>query len=233
MNNMNHVKAVFFDADDTLLDHKACEKQALVHVFDSIGVDYQAQYQDLFRHFEQVLFDEGAYNGIAVPKTNVFTYRFKLLFEKLNIPYNDYVKANGFFKTGLANSAALIDGAVEVVEYLHRKGYLLCVATNGLIELQCSRVMNSEIGTFISHIMASEEAGAHKPDPLIFYMLLERIGLQPGDVIMVGDSITNDIQGAKNAGITAVWYNPQRRANPTGIVPDFEIANLPELKNML
>jgi FMN phosphatase YigB (HAD superfamily) len=80
--------------------------------------------------------------------------------------------------------------------------------------------------------MVSEEVGAHKPNPLIFNTLLKKICLNPCDVIMVGDNIKNDIQGAKNAGIKSIWYNPEHTENPTGILPDFEIANLLELKNM-
>jgi putative hydrolase of the HAD superfamily len=106
------------------------------------------------------------------------------------------------------------------------------VVTNGLIELQKPRVANSKIGEFISHIMVSEEVDAHKPNPLIFNTLLKKICLNPCDVIMIGDNLKNDIQGAKNAGIKSVWYNPEQIENKTDILPDYEIANLLELKNM-
>jgi FMN phosphatase YigB (HAD superfamily) len=105
---MDNIKAIFFDADGTLVNHKECEKEALVHVFDSIGAGYKNEYQEIFRLIEQALWDNEAYDGIPVPKENIFTYRFKLLFEKLNITYNYYDKANDFFKIGLANSVALI-----------------------------------------------------------------------------------------------------------------------------
>jgi len=104
--------------------------------------------------------------------------------------------------------------------------------TNGLIELQRPRVINSKIGKFISHIIVSEEVGEHKPNPLIFYTLLKRIQLSPCDVIMIGDSINNDILGAKNAGIKSVWYNPEHMKNKADILPDYEIADLLELKSM-
>jgi len=229
---MDNLKAIFFDADGTLVNLIECERQALESVFDNIGTEYKNEYQDIFRHIEQTIWDNESYNGIPVSRENVFTYRFKILFDNLNIDYFDYIKANDFFKLGLAGSVALINNAVEVVEYLHSKNYLLCVVTNGLIELQRPRVVNSNIGKFISHIMVSEEVGAHKPNPLIFNTLLKRICLNPCDVIMVGDSILNDIQGAKAAGIMSIWYNPEHMENPTDILPDFEIDNLLELKSM-
>ena len=229
---MTNVKAIFFDADGTLVNHKECEKQALKYVFDRIGIGYQNKYQAVFRHAEQMIWDNESYNGISVARENVFTYRFKILFEELNISYNDYVMANDFFKIGLANAVALIDNAIEIIEYLHNKNYLLCVVTNGLIKLQNPRVLNSKIGNFISHIIVSEEVGAHKPNPLIFHALLKKIRLNPCDVVMVGDSIKNDIKGAKNAGIKSIWYNPEHMENKTDVLPDYEIANLLELKCM-
>ena len=229
---MDNIKAIFFDADDTLVNHKECERQALVYVFDKIGIGYKNEYQDIFRHIEQVIWDTESYDGVHVPRENVFTCRFKLLFEKLNIHYDDYIKANEFFKLGLADSIALNDKVVEIVKYLYDKNYLLCVLTNGLIKLQKPRVTNSEIGKFITHIIVSEEVGAHKPNPLIFTTLLERIRLKPCDVVMIGDSIKNDIQGAKNAGIKSLWYNPEHRENRTDILPHYEISNFLELKDI-
>jgi len=229
---MDNIKAIFFDADGTLVNHKECERQALVYVFDNIGIDYKNEYQNIFRHIEQVIWDTESYDGVHVPRENVFICRFKLLFEKLSINYDDCIKANEFFKIGLAGSIALNDNVVEIVKYLHDKNYLLCVVTNGLIKLQKPRVTNSEIGKFITHIMVSEEVGAHKPNPLIFTTLLEKIRLNPCDVVMIGDSIKNDIQGAKNAGIKSVWYNPEHTENRTDILPHYGISNFLELKDI-
>jgi len=116
---------------------------------------------------------------------------------------------------------------------LHSKEYLLCVVTNGLVKLQRPRVTNSKLNEFISHIIVSEEVGEHKPNPLIFNELLKRIRMNPCNVIMVGDSLKNDIQGAKNAGIKSVWYNPENYENKTDILPDYEINDLMQLNEML
>ena len=229
---MDSLKAIFFDADGTLVNHYECEKHALTYLFENIGLPYLDEYQSVFRPIDHELWDTLSYNGLSVPREKIATYRFKLLFEKIGISYDDYCNANELFKVGLADSVALINGAADVVEYLHSKGYLLCVVTNGLIKLQSPRVTNSEIGKFISHIMVSEEVGAHKPNPLVFHTLLKKICLNPCDVIMIGDSINNDILGAKNAGIKSVWYNPEHMKNKADILPDYEIADLLELKSM-
>ena len=154
------------------------------------------------------------------------------MFEKINIAYDDYTKANDLFKYGLANSVALMENADEIIEYLYSKNYTLCIVTNGLIELQKPRVINSKIGKFITYVMVSEEVGVYKPNPLIFITLLEKICLNSCEVIMIGDSLKNDIQGAKNANIRSIWYNPKHNKNETSIIPDYEINNLLQLKDM-
>ena len=229
---MDKIKAIFFDADGTIVDHKECEKQALAYLFDNIGIGYKDEYQDIFRPLDHELWDSESYDGVPVSRDDIPTYRFKLLFEKISIAYDDYVKANDLFKVGLANSVALMENADQVMEYLYDKNYVLCVVTNGLIELQRPRITNSTIARFVSHIIVSEEVGAHKPNPLIFNALLKRISLNPHDVIMIGDSLKNDIKGAKNANIKAIWFNPENHKNETDILPDYEINSLLQVKSM-
>jgi len=230
---MNRYKAIFFDADNTLVDFRECEKQALRYVFDSAGIAYKPEYQAVFSPLDRALWENGAYDGVAVPQADIPVYRFKALFAKIGVAYDDFAEANHLFKAGLASTSALVDKADEAVACLHRRGYLLSVVTNGLIELQKPRIANSKIGQFISHIIVSEEVGASKPNPLIFNTLLARMNMNPRDVIMVGDSLQNDMQGARNAGIQAVWYNPERSPNNTNISPDYEIHDLAQLVDML
>jgi putative hydrolase of the HAD superfamily len=65
----------------------------------------------------------------------------------------------------------------------------------------------------------SEEAGVSKPDPRIFEMALERANARAGEAVMVGDSWANDVEGARAAGIRAVWFNRDGRLAPDPAVP--------------
>jgi YjjG family noncanonical pyrimidine nucleotidase len=227
------IKAVFFDLDDTLSDHRACEREALMHVFDGIGVPYGEAVQDAFRPLDHLLWNTGMHKGQPVPTGEIPTYRFKVLFEALGIERADYHKANELFKAGLGGATALVDGAEEAVKKLHASGYILCVITNGLTALQAPRIANSKIGKYISHILVSEEIGAHKPSPLIFTAMLDRLGLSPHEAVMVGDRLDTDIQGAINAGIPSLWYNPAGNKNQTAIIPSHEITRLSQVAEIL
>jgi len=230
---LEKIKAVFFDADNTLIDHRECEKQALLAVFQGIGVTYKEEYQTIFRPLDRRLWDSVAQGTCPVSRKEIPEYRFKVLFEQLGIEYQDYSRVNELFKEGLTSSSALMEHAEEIVQYLYEKNYGIYVVTNGKINLQRPRVMNSKIAEYITDIIVSEEAGADKPNPKIFEILLERAGLKPEQVFMVGDSLDKDVQGAHNAGIRAVWCNQDGLNNDTDVRPEYEITSLLELEKIL
>ncbi|MDD2376220.1 MAG: YjjG family noncanonical pyrimidine nucleotidase [Clostridia bacterium] len=230
---MENIKVVFFDADNTLIDHKECERQALVYLFNNMEVEYKEEYQNIFSPLDRELWDSIAHGTCTVSKEDIPQYRFKKFFEVLDIKYDNFYEANKLFQDGLSNSSALLNNAEEIVKYLYDKGYKLYVVTNGLVRLQKPRIMNSRISEFISDILVSEEVGAYKPDPKIFNILLDRIKMNTNNVIMIGDSLEKDIQGAKNANIKSIWYNYKNKKNETSILPDYEISNLLDVKDIL
>ena len=230
---MENIKAIIFDADDTLIDHKACEKQALMNVFKGLKREYKEEYQNIFRPLDRNLWDSVAKGTNVVSKEEIPEYRFKKFFDEIDLKITDYQKANILFQEGLANSTAVIQNAKEILEYLSYKQYSLYIVTNGLVKLQKPRIINSEIAEYISDIIISEAVGIAKPNPEIFNNLLNKINIKPEEAVMIGDSLEKDIKGAIDAGIYAIWYNPDNKSNCTNIQPDYQIENLLELKEIL
>jgi len=86
----------------------------------------------------------------------------------------------------------------------------------------------------VRFVLISEAVGAYKPSALIFRAALERLGLRPDEVLHVGDSDVDDVQGAKAAGLRAAWVNRDGRARrPDVPAPDFEIRDLSELPGLV
>lgn len=127
----------------------------------------------------------------------------------------------------------MIENAYEIIKYLYEKGYKIYIITNGIVELQKTRIMNSTIASYISDIIISEQVGVSKPDCKIFNILLERAKLTSNEVIMIGDSLEKDIRGAHNSNIKAIWYNPYNKKNKNDITPDYQIKDLLEIKKLL
>ncbi len=233
MMKLSNIKAIFFDADDTIVNHKQCEKKALEYLFNKIQKEYKEQYQDIFRPLDRNLWNSVANNSNPVPEENIPEYRFKEFFKIIDLEYTDYKEANKFFQEGLAKQVALTENAYNIVKYLYEKKYKICVVTNGLVKLQEPRITNSQISKYIFEIIISEKVGVKKPNPQIFNMLLDKLSLESSEVIMIGDSLEKDIQGAKNANIKTIWYNPDRKINNTKIIPNYQIADLLEIKEIL
>jgi 2-haloalkanoic acid dehalogenase type II len=86
----------------------------------------------------------------------------------------------------------------------------------------------------VEFVVVSEDVGAYKPDPRVFRAALERLGLEPHEVLHVGDSEVDDVKGAKAAGLRVAWVNRRGRARrPDVPAPDFEIPDLTALPALL
>jgi 2-haloacid dehalogenase len=129
----------------------------------------------------------------------------------------------------LAEGSFLIPGALEVARTLSDRARI-AVVTNGLSRVQRSRFGGSGLHPYVEHLVISDEIGVQKPEPGIFDAALAPFeGVTLDEVLMVGDSLTSDIEGGVRYGIATCWYNPDGRENPDGPVPTHEIRSLEEL----
>ncbi len=82
-------------------------------------------------------------------------------------------------------------------------------------------------------VVFSQDVQVEKPDPRIFYIAAERAGCPLTEMLHVGDSLKNDIAGARNVGITSVWLNRDNLSSNTEIQPDYEVASLAKIPMLL
>lgn len=113
---------------------------------------------------------------------------------------------------------SVLPGAAEVVRELAKR-YPLTIVSNGFREVQYYKVAHSGLQDCFKHMLVSDEIGINKPQPEIFRIALERNNVQASEVIMIGDSYTSDIAGAKAAGIDQLWiHDGQTNETATYIV---------------
>jgi len=227
---MKTYNTIMLDADDTIFDFVACEGEAIRHAFESFGLqinenirmEYSKINEDLWKQYEKGLID----------KKTVINQRFRILFDRFDIEGNK----NGFeevYQELLGMQHILIDDAIEVLEYLYNK-YDLYIVTNGLTETQQRRLHESGIESYMKRIFISEETGFQKPMKEYFDYCFERIdNVRRDEAIIIGDSLSSDIKGGNNAGITTCWYNPKSLINNTDSKVDIEIKKLKELCEIL
>lgn len=114
-----------------------------------------------------------------------------------------------------------------------KNDYRLALITNGVPDLQRQKITRGRLESYFQVIAVSGEVGVAKPDPYIFEYTLDKMGVAPRSCLMVGNSLERDIKGACNAGIGSVWINRNGTPNTNDIRPDYEIAGLNELMEIL
>lgn len=121
----------------------------------------------------------------------------------------------------------------EVLDQLKGKFDLLLL-TNGSPSLQQTKLtITPEIAPYFSHIIVSGAFGKGKPDPSIFDFALEKCGVSPEEVLMVGDNLMTDILGSSRVGMRSVWINRENTPQDDEVKATYEIENLRELFSII
>lgn len=224
---------LLFDLDNTLLDFNLAEDKALNTLFTKYGVKneeielYKAFYkplnQELWKKLEQKL----------ITREELLRTRFYKLFSHFGIELDGEVLAKEY-EFILGEHGDHIDGAIELLEELQDSGFQIIAISNGVSKIQRSRLFLSEVTSFLKEIFISEEMGVQKPDIEFFQMVESKVNLFDKEKsIVIGDSLSADIQGANNYEIDCVWYNPDKKENTGTARPTFEVGNFEELKKLL
>jgi 2-haloacid dehalogenase len=221
---------ILFDADGTLFDYDRAEASALERTFAQFGIPFRRGAAETYRRINAEIwrqFEEG-----TISSQRLRTRRFELLAEGLEVAFDPLAFSSRYLEN-LAQSVDLIDGAEQVLEALHGRVGLMLI-TNGLKEVQRSRLGHSTIGHYFSDVIISEEVGAAKPDARIFDVTFKRMGFPPrSKVLIVGDSLSSDIRGGWDYGIHTCWFNPRGNSRTGELRMHYEIADLAELLDLI
>lgn len=217
---------ILFDVDDTLLDFKVTEEKALHNTFLEFGLPAGLQdYGEGYRQISKALWRDLEKGLVTLSELRV--ERFKRLF----LAHHLEIDADAFsavYLRNLGKEIHLIEGAAELCTSLN--GCRLAIITNGFADVQTSRIGGSPLRNAFEHMIISEEAGFQKPDRGIFDYAFSKLQItDKSKVLIVGDSLTSDIQGGINYGIDTCWFNPHQKENHMGIKPTYEIRKLTEL----
>lgn len=223
-------RAILIDLDDTILDFGTAEHVAIAKTFRDIGLEPTAE---LLRRYSEINLSQWeAFERGEITRDTVLIRRFELLFRELGLSA-EAQRVEDIYRGYLGIGHYFVDGAVELLEYLAPR-YDLYLASNGVAATQYSRLESAQISRFFKDIFISEVTGHHKPEKAYFdYCFAHIPNFSCETTLMIGDSLTSDILGGKNAGIATCWFNRDRRPGRADIVPDYEVNCLKELKELL
>lgn len=224
------IRNVLFDLDDTLFDFHKAEKIALTKTLVHFGIDPTEETLALYStinaaHWKRLELGE-------ISREEVKVGRYRELFETIGVEC-DPVKATAYYESMLAIGHYFMPGAPELLWELYGK-YRLYIVSNGTAKVQEGRIGSSGIAKYMDGIFISQILGANKPEKQFFDICFAEIpDFSLSETVIIGDSLSSDIKGGINAGITTVWFNPKGIENDSDIKPDYTIKELSEVPGLL
>lgn len=238
-------KAIFIDIDDTLLDYVPCCREAFDVALEGLtaiggpaakrsytppdGLSVEDGLFQLFFDISGRLFSE-AKRGLHTIAEVMDLYPAEFC-ERAGYPSEAVEPFTHGFRKAWGTTHTLVPEAKETLETLRSKGYRLFAASNSFGHLQRSRLEHAGILHYFEDTYISMDIGYDKPDVRFYEEALRRCGLQPQDVLMVGDSMTTDIVGAQQAGLDTCWFNKYNEQRQEAL-PTYVIRHLAELKSL-
>lgn len=199
------IHSVIFDLDDTLCDYRSAKQRALSSVGDvltqhSIDRDrflkrYQSLEASLFRSFA---------DG-HITKSQYRVRRFEEVLKEVSETSDGLgAQLNQIYMSIANEQVQMFDDVSDTIEELKRRGQVCAVLTNGPSDGQRKKIDRCGLSILIDHIFISEELGAGKPAPECFLAAAEALGQKPSNIMMIGDSLVDDVYGAQAVGMTGV-----------------------------
>lgn len=223
------IKTVFIDIDNTVLCFYKCAERALRVAFARNGIEFKDEYLPKFFKINDKLWrmvEEG-----VLTREEVHEIRLRLVFKELGID-GDARKTEGYFLEEIEKTAEPVSGAKELLIYLSSK-YKVYAASNSIYTRQVARLKRADFYKYLSGVIVSDLVGANKPSKEFFNYCLNTAQTPAENCVMIGDSLHADIFGAKNVGMTTIWYNHLKIDKPNSNDYDYYVENLLDIKKIL
>jgi putative hydrolase of the HAD superfamily len=204
------VRAVLCDLDDTLFDHTHASRCAVNELHRSQpGFSCWSGDEFTRRHREML---ETLHHEVLAGRLSISSARlerFKRLLSAANVAEPDRIaqECARTYRRAYETSWQSVPGAGSLLWALKARGFRTAVVTNNLASEQRSKLAVCGLTGHVDALVTSEEVGVQKPDPRIFQVALDRLGVTAGEAVMVGDAWATDVEGARAAGVRPIWLN--------------------------
>lgn len=226
------ISTILWDVDGTLLDFIAAEKAAIKTLFGEFNLGQCSD--EMIKRYSEInkIYWQRLERG-EITKQEVLVGRFKEFFKSEGIDISVVEEFNSLYQLRLGDTIVYHDDSLEIIKSLQGR-VRQYVVSNGTVEAQSKKLRLSGLGELVDGIFLSEHIGVEKPNIEFFNKVLEEI--KPADrssILIVGDSLTSDIQGGNNAGIVTCWYNPLGDKAPDKYRIDYEISDLHQIYEII
>lgn len=232
---MQIYKYLVFDVDDTLLDFYSAFSTAQKNIAEKLGIELSKEYLDTdekcgWKAWEESGLDKTNEKDV---QENYHAYYYQYLrkhFEYLLEAYGkvcDVKELVDCYLKSISSSKVMKEPNTLSVYMQLSKRYKLVLATNGIEQVQKERL--SDFLPYTHKTYISEEIGFIKPTGDFYKYVMNDLKCKPEECLMIGDSIANDMIGAKSVGMDVCYYNAIGKRKPENVLVDYEIKSIHDL----
>ena len=219
---------LLIDNDNTIMDFNAAEAKALIDVLKNYGLPTD---EGIVKTYHEI--NDAQWKALERGETTqakLKVERFRLLLEVLGKTDISAENMAAEYALGLGSHADLLPGAEEFMHAVYGK-MKIALVSNGVSAIQRGRLSKCPLTPMFDEIVISEEVGAAKPDPKLLLVAMEKLGCtDKSQAVMMGDSLTADIQAAVNAGVDSIFFSPKGK---TSEVPTYTVRTHAEALTIL
>ena len=219
------IKAILWDIDGTLLNFPLAENSAIERSFKYFNIHPCTQ--QMINHYSQInrkywhMLEAG-----QIQKPVMMLKRFEEFFALEHIDFHRLEEFNNQYHIFLADTVVFNDDGYNIVKAL-KKDVKQYAVTNGIYSVQEHKLKKSGLYELFDDVFISDKIGQEKPSSMFFDYVFEHMpGFEKDQVLIVGDSLTSDMQGGNNAAIQCCWYNPAGAENNTDLTIHYQIKDL-------
>ncbi len=224
------IDTILFDLDNTIFDFTKAEGIALTKTLDKLGIKPEKRVLELYSKIN--LMQWKLLEEKKITRSQLKTRRYQLLFDEIGVDCSAE-KAAEIYEFFLSQGHYFIEGAEEVLNDLCKK-YKLYIITNGIARVQKGRIKSARLERFFKDIFISEEIGYDKPSAEYFENCFRNIPeFCREKAVIIGDSLSSDIQGGINVNVRTIWFNSKKSENSSQLKPDYEITDLKEIEKII
>ena len=229
---MAKYRYLLWDIDGTILNFELAERAAIRSLFDRFKLgdcsdEMLMYYSQINKRYWQLM-ESG-----KIKKDKMLVERFIEFFSYKGINADIAAEFNKEYQIALCDTIVFNDDAMDIIKH-QKKTCKIIIVTNGTEVVQEKKLERSGLNDIVDNVFISELVGFEKPNIKFFEKVILEVGIKDlKEALIIGDSLTSDIQGGHNIGIDTCWYNPKNEENTTLLSPIYTIRNLHELENII
>lgn len=206
------IKAVVFDLDNTLYDYDACNIMAEKNLFKTIASEFSITEDDAKHLLKNAKLNIKNQLGDEVAAShNRLLYMQNICEQVGRNPLKYAMRFYDVYWNTLLDNMMLFDYVQPVLNELKVKNIRIGVLTDLTAHIQYKKLEKLGLCDKIDYLVTSEEAGAEKPSEKMFNLMIKKLGVNPEETLMVGDSEKKDIAGAETVGMKTIVFKKENK----------------------